>query len=171
MSPHEPHMTTKNKRSLTIARHRTTVTLEDAFWDALGKSPAPTAPRLRHWWARSTKRRRAEGTSSLACRRLSASTCWRGRAGSRELGAPAEKRRKLLLQASGPDRRFLTRRLVAERFDWTGAVEAGEPGSASGVAAASTLRLSGGVRLTGEGWARAGCGTAGAALGAAGVST
>jgi predicted DNA-binding ribbon-helix-helix protein len=25
-----------NKRSLTIARHRTSVTLEDAFWDALG---------------------------------------------------------------------------------------------------------------------------------------
>ena len=27
----------KNKRSLTIARHRTSVTLEDAFWDALGE--------------------------------------------------------------------------------------------------------------------------------------
>jgi predicted DNA-binding ribbon-helix-helix protein len=26
----------RNKRSLTIARHRTSVTLEDAFWDALG---------------------------------------------------------------------------------------------------------------------------------------
>jgi predicted DNA-binding ribbon-helix-helix protein len=25
-----------NKRSLTIARHRTSITLEDAFWDALG---------------------------------------------------------------------------------------------------------------------------------------
>jgi predicted DNA-binding ribbon-helix-helix protein len=25
----------RNKRSLTIARHRTSVTLEDAFWDAL----------------------------------------------------------------------------------------------------------------------------------------
>ena len=27
---------TRNKRSLTIARHRTSVTLEDAFWEALG---------------------------------------------------------------------------------------------------------------------------------------
>jgi predicted DNA-binding ribbon-helix-helix protein len=27
----------RNKRSLTIARHRTSVTLEDAFWDALGE--------------------------------------------------------------------------------------------------------------------------------------
>ena len=26
----------RNKRALTIARHRTSVTLEDAFWDALG---------------------------------------------------------------------------------------------------------------------------------------
>jgi predicted DNA-binding ribbon-helix-helix protein len=26
----------RNKRSLTIARHRTSVTLEDAFWEALG---------------------------------------------------------------------------------------------------------------------------------------
>ncbi len=26
-----------NKRSLTIARHRTSVTLEDAFWTALGE--------------------------------------------------------------------------------------------------------------------------------------
>jgi len=26
----------RNKRSLTIARHRTSVTLEDEFWDALG---------------------------------------------------------------------------------------------------------------------------------------
>jgi predicted DNA-binding ribbon-helix-helix protein len=26
----------RNKRSLTIARHRTSVTLEDGFWDALG---------------------------------------------------------------------------------------------------------------------------------------
>ncbi len=26
----------RNKRSLTIARHRTSITLEDAFWDALG---------------------------------------------------------------------------------------------------------------------------------------
>jgi predicted DNA-binding ribbon-helix-helix protein len=26
----------KNKRSLTIARHRTSVTLEDEFWEALG---------------------------------------------------------------------------------------------------------------------------------------
>jgi predicted DNA-binding ribbon-helix-helix protein len=26
-----------NKRSLTIARHRTSITLEDAFWDALGE--------------------------------------------------------------------------------------------------------------------------------------
>ena len=26
----------RNKRSLTIARHRTSVTLEDTFWDALG---------------------------------------------------------------------------------------------------------------------------------------
>lgn len=25
----------RNKRSLTIARHRTSVTLEDAFWEAL----------------------------------------------------------------------------------------------------------------------------------------
>jgi len=25
----------RNKRSLTIARHRTSITLEDAFWDAL----------------------------------------------------------------------------------------------------------------------------------------
>jgi predicted DNA-binding ribbon-helix-helix protein len=25
-----------NKRSLTIARHRTSISLEDAFWDALG---------------------------------------------------------------------------------------------------------------------------------------
>jgi predicted DNA-binding ribbon-helix-helix protein len=27
----------RNKRSLTIARHRTSVTLEDAFWEALGE--------------------------------------------------------------------------------------------------------------------------------------
>jgi len=27
----------RNKRSLTIARHRTSITLEDAFWDALGE--------------------------------------------------------------------------------------------------------------------------------------
>ena len=27
----------RHKRSITIARHRTSVTLEDAFWDALGK--------------------------------------------------------------------------------------------------------------------------------------
>ena len=27
----------RNKRSLTIARHRTSVSLEDAFWDALGE--------------------------------------------------------------------------------------------------------------------------------------
>jgi predicted DNA-binding ribbon-helix-helix protein len=27
----------RNKRSLTIARHRTSVTLEDEFWDALGE--------------------------------------------------------------------------------------------------------------------------------------
>ena len=27
----------RNKRSLTIERHRTSVTLEDAFWDALGE--------------------------------------------------------------------------------------------------------------------------------------
>jgi predicted DNA-binding ribbon-helix-helix protein len=26
----------RHKRSLTIARHRTSVTLEDAFWEALG---------------------------------------------------------------------------------------------------------------------------------------
>jgi predicted DNA-binding ribbon-helix-helix protein len=26
-----------NKRSLTIARHRTSITLEDEFWDALGE--------------------------------------------------------------------------------------------------------------------------------------
>jgi predicted DNA-binding ribbon-helix-helix protein len=26
----------RNKRSLTIARHRTSVTLEDAFWETLG---------------------------------------------------------------------------------------------------------------------------------------
>ena len=26
----------RNKRSLTIARHRTSITLEDAFWEALG---------------------------------------------------------------------------------------------------------------------------------------
>ena len=26
----------RNKRSLTIARHRTSVTLENAFWEALG---------------------------------------------------------------------------------------------------------------------------------------
>jgi predicted DNA-binding ribbon-helix-helix protein len=26
---------TRNKRSLTIARHRTSISLEDAFWDAL----------------------------------------------------------------------------------------------------------------------------------------
>jgi predicted DNA-binding ribbon-helix-helix protein len=26
----------RNKRSLTIARHRTSITLEDGFWDALG---------------------------------------------------------------------------------------------------------------------------------------
>lgn len=26
----------RKKRSLTIARHRTSVTLEDAFWEALG---------------------------------------------------------------------------------------------------------------------------------------
>jgi predicted DNA-binding ribbon-helix-helix protein len=28
---------TRNKRSLTIARHRTSVTLENAFWEALGE--------------------------------------------------------------------------------------------------------------------------------------
>jgi predicted DNA-binding ribbon-helix-helix protein len=27
----------RRKRSITIARHRTSVSLEDAFWDALGK--------------------------------------------------------------------------------------------------------------------------------------
>jgi predicted DNA-binding ribbon-helix-helix protein len=27
----------RNKRSLTIARHRTSVTLEDEFWEALGE--------------------------------------------------------------------------------------------------------------------------------------
>ena len=27
----------RNKRSLTIARHRTSVTLEEPFWDALGE--------------------------------------------------------------------------------------------------------------------------------------
>jgi predicted DNA-binding ribbon-helix-helix protein len=27
----------RNKRSLTIARHRTSITLEDAFWEALGE--------------------------------------------------------------------------------------------------------------------------------------
>ncbi|MGD9501797.1 MAG: ribbon-helix-helix domain-containing protein [Methyloceanibacter sp.] len=27
----------RNKRSLTIARHRTSVTLEDAFWESLGE--------------------------------------------------------------------------------------------------------------------------------------
>jgi predicted DNA-binding ribbon-helix-helix protein len=27
----------RNKRSLTIARHRTSITLEDEFWDALGE--------------------------------------------------------------------------------------------------------------------------------------
>ena len=27
----------RNKRSLTIARHRTSVSLEDAFWEALGE--------------------------------------------------------------------------------------------------------------------------------------
>jgi predicted DNA-binding ribbon-helix-helix protein len=27
----------RNKRSLTIAKHRTSVSLEDAFWDALGE--------------------------------------------------------------------------------------------------------------------------------------
>jgi predicted DNA-binding ribbon-helix-helix protein len=27
----------RHKRSITIARHRTSISLEDAFWDALGK--------------------------------------------------------------------------------------------------------------------------------------
>jgi predicted DNA-binding ribbon-helix-helix protein len=27
----------RNKRSLTIARHRTSITLEDEFWEALGE--------------------------------------------------------------------------------------------------------------------------------------
>ncbi|HEX5932452.1 MAG TPA: ribbon-helix-helix domain-containing protein, partial [Methyloceanibacter sp.] len=27
----------RNKRSLTIARHRTSVTVEEPFWDALGE--------------------------------------------------------------------------------------------------------------------------------------
>jgi predicted DNA-binding ribbon-helix-helix protein len=27
----------RHKRSITIARHRTSLSLEDAFWDALGK--------------------------------------------------------------------------------------------------------------------------------------
>jgi predicted DNA-binding ribbon-helix-helix protein len=30
----------RHKRSITIARHRTSISLEDAFWDALGRFAA-----------------------------------------------------------------------------------------------------------------------------------
>ena len=59
---------TRNKRSLTIARHRTSVTLEDAFWDTLGEIARADGKSVAELVGEIDRRRSAEarGTSSLS---------------------------------------------------------------------------------------------------------
>jgi predicted DNA-binding ribbon-helix-helix protein len=58
----------RNKRSLTIARHRTSVTLEDAFWDALGDLARADGKPVAALVGEIDRRRSApgRGTSSLS---------------------------------------------------------------------------------------------------------
>ena len=70
---------TRNKRSLTIARHRTSVSLEDEFWEALGD----IRPRRRQIGGGADRRDRPSSearrqAASPACRRRSGSMCWNG---------------------------------------------------------------------------------------------
>jgi predicted DNA-binding ribbon-helix-helix protein len=57
---------TRNKRSLTIARHRTSVTLEDAFWDALGEIARADGKSVAELVGEIDRRRSAEARVNLS---------------------------------------------------------------------------------------------------------
>lgn len=56
---------TRNKRSLTIARHRTSVTLEDAFWEALGEIARADGKSVAELVGEIDRRRSAEARGNL----------------------------------------------------------------------------------------------------------
>ena len=55
----------RNKRSLTIARHRTSVTLEDAFWEALGEIARADGKSVAELVGEIDRRRSAEARGNL----------------------------------------------------------------------------------------------------------
>ncbi len=63
-----PPMTPPRKRSLTVAGHRTSVTLEDAFWDALVAIAAGRGESVAALIARVDKSRPADVNLSSALR-------------------------------------------------------------------------------------------------------
>jgi predicted DNA-binding ribbon-helix-helix protein len=54
----------RNKRSLTIARHRTSVTLEDAFWEALSEIARADGKSVAGLVGEIDRRRSAAGSSA-----------------------------------------------------------------------------------------------------------
>ena len=60
----------RNKRSLTIARHRTSVTLEDDFWEALGEIARADGKSVAELVGEIDRRRSAAGGSLSAAIRL-----------------------------------------------------------------------------------------------------
>ena len=57
---------TRNKHSLTIARHRTSVTLEDPFWDALGEIARADGKSVAELVGEIDRRRSAETRGNLS---------------------------------------------------------------------------------------------------------
>jgi predicted DNA-binding ribbon-helix-helix protein len=53
--------TARNKRSLSIARHRTSISLEDEFWEALGKLARADGKSVAGLVGEIDKRRSAKG--------------------------------------------------------------------------------------------------------------
>ena len=55
----------RNKRSLTIARHRTSVTLEDAFWEALSEIARADGKSIAELVGEIDRRRSAAGGNAI----------------------------------------------------------------------------------------------------------